>query len=188
MSASVSFAVTITIGVGPIVPDLAADVGAGHAREHQVEQDDVRTPRADVVDGAEAVVQDGALVAFALEAVADGVGERRLVLDDQHAAHAALPSWARGVAGSVTVNVDPDAELALDVDLAAVVLDDVPDDGEAEPGAAGRARASLVDAVEALEDPRHLVGRDADALVGDGDRDRGRRCASAASSTLPPSE
>src|SRR5205814_7110760 len=39
-------------------------------------------------------------------------------------------------------------------DFALVEGDDVLDDREAEPGAAARARARFVDAVEALEDPR----------------------------------
>ena len=58
-----------------------------------------------------------------------------------------------------------------DPDLAAVRGGDVLDDREAQAGAAGRAVASGVDAVEALEDAVELVGRDADALVGDADVD-----------------
>ena len=57
------------------------------------------------------------------------------------------------------------------VDLAVVVRDHVADDGEAEAGAAGLAAAGLVDPVEALEDPLEVAGRDADAVVGDGDLD-----------------
>ena len=45
------------------------------------------------------------------------------------------------------------------------------DDRQAEAGAAGGAVARGVDAVEALEDAVELVGRDADAPVGDGDVD-----------------
>ena len=45
------------------------------------------------------------------------------------------------------------------------------DDREAEAGAAGGAVPGGVDAVEPLEDPVDLAGRDADALVGDGDVD-----------------
>src|SRR5690606_23292103 len=40
-----------------------------------------------------------------------------------------------------------------------------------EPGAAVGAAAGVVDPVEAFEDPLHVVGRDADPVVGDGDLD-----------------
>src|SRR2546430_2189099 len=43
---------------------------------------------------------------------------------------------------------------AVDRQLPAVREHEVPDDGEAEPGAAQVARAGLVDTVEALGDPR----------------------------------
>jgi hypothetical protein len=55
----------------------------------------------------------------------------------------------------------PFAHAAFDVHLAAVRLDDVLDDGEAEAGAAFVPRAAFVDAVEALEDARHGFRRDA---------------------------
>ena len=57
------------------------------------------------------------------------------------------------------------AEAAVDGDAAAVGLGDVLDDGEAEAGAAELAAARLVDAVEALEEPRQVLARDAAALV-----------------------
>src|SRR5690606_31077592 len=56
-------------------------------------------------------------------------------------------------------------------DLAAVVGGDVLDDAQAEPGATRVARARRVDAVAALEQARPRLGRDADALVDDGDLD-----------------
>src|SRR5215831_9370459 len=55
---------------------------------------------------------------------------------------------------------------ALDRDLAAVGLDDMLDDGEAQARAAGLARAGLVHAVETFEDARQVLGHDADAGVG----------------------
>ena len=66
-------------------------------------------------------------------------------------------------------------------DAAAVQLDQVLDDGEAEAGAAGIALAAgarLVDAVEALEDARQVGVGNAAALVGDGEPDRDRRSGS----------
>src|SRR5437879_845837 len=63
------------------------------------------------------------------------------------------------------------AGCALDVEAAAVAVDDVLDDGEAQPGATQLARARGVDAVEALGEPRQMVGGDAVALVADGDGD-----------------
>ena len=51
-------------------------------------------------------------------------------------------------------------------DLAAEHVHEVPDDREAEAGAAGP-RARLVDAIEALEDARQILGRDARARCPD---------------------
>src|SRR5687767_14930872 len=61
------------------------------------------------------------------------------------------------------------AEFALDPDFAAVGLDDVFDDGEAEAGAALVAGAGAIDTVEAFEDAALRFGRNAGAIVGDGD-------------------
>src|SRR6185437_7483900 len=69
------------------------------------------------------------------------------------------------------------AQLALDVECAAVVAHDVLDDGEAEPGAAQLARAGGIDAVEALGEPRQVLARDALAMVADGDGKRRRALA-----------
>src|SRR6202030_2905317 len=66
------------------------------------------------------------------------------------------------------------AELALDLERAAVVGDDVLDDGKTEPGAAELARAGGIDPVEALRQPRDVLGQDALAVVADGDQRRGR--------------
>ena len=50
-----------------------------------------------------------------------------------------------------------------------MAVDDVLDDGEAEAGAAELARARGVDAVETLGESRQMGGRNAVALVADGD-------------------
>ena len=54
---------------------------------------------------------------------------------------------------------------------AAVALDDMLDDRQAEAGAAERAASARVDPVEALGHPRDMLGGDALALVGDGELD-----------------
>src|SRR5579885_3256269 len=59
------------------------------------------------------------------------------------------------------------ADRALHLELRSVPLQDVLDDGEPEPRAAGGARAALIDAVEALREPRDMLGRDADAGISD---------------------
>src|SRR5665647_2905485 len=59
------------------------------------------------------------------------------------------------------------SEYAVDRDAAAVDLGDVLDDREAEASPAEVAAASLVDAVEALEEPRQVLARDPLPLVGD---------------------
>src|SRR5437868_6031514 len=53
----------------------------------------------------------------------------------------------------------------------AVPLDDMLDDGEAEPGAAAVAATRGVDAVEALGQARQVLRRDSLAAVGDGELD-----------------
>ena len=57
------------------------------------------------------------------------------------------------------------AEFAVGTDGATVGAHDVLGDGEAEAGAAGFARAGFVDAVEALEEARKMLGGDAGAEV-----------------------
>src|SRR5690606_20255495 len=57
------------------------------------------------------------------------------------------------------------SDSALGMDAAAVCLDQVLDDGEAESRATRRARAGSVHPVEALEDPGHVLGGDTAAVV-----------------------
>src|SRR6476646_9244149 len=64
----------------------------------------------------------------------------------------------------------PDPLLGFDPDPAAVLLQDVPRDRQAQAGAAAP-DAGPVDLVEALEDPALVGFRDADPLVGDRDDD-----------------
>src|SRR5688572_27804175 len=75
----------------------------------------------------------------------------------------------------VIVNSDVEraafAQAARDGDLALHPRDEVADDREAQAGAALRARAAFVDAVEALEDPIEVFARDARAVVRDFDHD-----------------
>ena len=72
------------------------------------------------------------------------------------------------------------------VELRLVAQQHVLDDREPEPRAAGRARAAAVDAIEALGQPRDVLGRDADAGVGDAERRRGRRRRRATTSVIVP--
>src|SRR6267378_5810347 len=52
--------------------------------------------------------------------------------------------------------------LAIDVEARLVARDGVLDDGQAEPRAAGLARAAAIDSVEALGEPRKVLGCDAE--------------------------
>src|SRR2546430_2974934 len=63
------------------------------------------------------------------------------------------------------------ADRARDAELATVGLDDVLHDREPEPRTAEGTRAPLVDAEEALGQPRQVLGGDADPGVLDGDLD-----------------
>ena len=67
--------------------------------------------------------------------------------------------------GRETETVVPSPSSRRDVEPAAVAQHDMLDDGEAEAGAADRAAAARIDAVEALGEARDMVGRDALALV-----------------------
>src|SRR5215471_2549971 len=60
----------------------------------------------------------------------------------------------------------------VDVERAAMAVEDVLHDGEAEAGAAELARPHGLDAVEALGQAWQMLARDALALVHDGDGDR----------------
>src|SRR5580658_3512575 len=62
-------------------------------------------------------------------------------------------------------------QTAVYFDGSAHLFDGVLDDGKAQAGAAQGARSRFVDAVEALEDARQILGRDADAGVSDQDVD-----------------
>ena len=78
------------------------------------------------------------------------------------------------------MNRAPPSGAVLDVDAAAVQLDQVLDDRQPEAGAAGIAGARLVHAVEPLEDARQILVGNARTFVGHGDR-RSRPSAGVAS-------
>src|SRR3546814_8067904 len=63
------------------------------------------------------------------------------------------------------------ADRAGDDEVAAMPLGDVLDDREAQPGAAERAAAARIDAVEAFGKPGQMLGRDAVAPIDDRQRD-----------------
>ena len=64
-----------------------------------------------------------------------------------------------------------------------MALDDMLDDGEAEPGAARIAAARGIDAVEALGQAREMVGGDAVAMVAHDQQRRARPSRRTATST-----
>jgi len=81
------------------------------------------------------------------------------------------PAGPRPLPGDASVGKDhPERaalpRLAFDGEPRLVAFEHVLDDGEAEAGAAGLARAAAVDAVEALGEARDVLRLDADAGVG----------------------
>ena len=121
-----------------------------------------------------------ALVAGAAQRHGDDVGHALLVVDDQdarlHARHrraGARPAGEMREAGAA-------AGALADVDAAAVRLDDLARDREAEAGAARRGGE------ERLEDARAQLGRHARAGVGDADLAPRRRRRAPRASTSPP--
>src|SRR3954452_6681175 len=73
----------------------------------------------------------------------------------------------RGANGNHDPERRPGADLALDHDAAAMPVDDAVDDRQAEPGPL----ADVLGREEGIENLRDHVGRDAGAVVGDGDLD-----------------
>src|SRR5579884_2108396 len=63
------------------------------------------------------------------------------------------------------------AHLAFHLHSSVHTLNRMLHDGETESGPAHFARASLIHAIETLEDARQVFGRNTDARVGDGDKD-----------------
>jgi hypothetical protein len=100
------------------------------------------------------------------------------------------PDGGSGCGGQGDDEAAAGVVVGVDGDGAVVPLDDVTDDGQAEPGSAGGGGAGVIQAGEAFEDVLALVGGDAGTVVGDaqdrgvvvlgeGERDRGvggRRC------------
>ena len=78
---------------------------------------------------------------------------------------------ARPVSGSENENVLPLPDLALHPDAAAVVLDDLAADGQAEARALRLVGERVADLLEALEHLRLVRRRDAHAGVDDADDD-----------------
>src|ERR1700704_4703494 len=66
------------------------------------------------------------------------------------------------------------SECAVDLEQTPVMIDDMLHDGEAETGAAKLPRAGGIDPVEALGEPRDVLGENALAVVADRDLRRGR--------------
>ena len=77
-------------------------------------------------------------------------------------------------AGSVTRAVVPWPSVLSITSRPAVHLHDVLHDGEPEPRASQLARAGPIDAEEALGQTRHVLARNADARIRDGELERGK--------------
>ena len=172
----------------------AADVDAGEAGQHEVQQHQVGAAAVELLQRVGAGLGHRDLVALLAQQVGQRVGERLLVLHHQDACHRvtsresgcpagrARPGGnggrgrgrrsAGGRGGQPHGEGGAAALLAPHGDVAAVVGADVLDDREAEAGAAGGPRARRVDAVEPLEDAGLLGVRDALALVADVDLDQ----------------
>ena len=82
MSVSASRAVSISTGTGRSRLDPPAHLEAVEARQHQVEDDEVGPQRVAQLDAGRAVAGDLDVEALAAQPRRDGVGDRRLVLDD----------------------------------------------------------------------------------------------------------
>ena len=84
-------------------PDRAQDFVAIHARQHQVEQDEIGRERPVRVDGFRAVRRDHRLVTLELQVERNALGQVGIVFDDEDASH----QTAARDSGSDTVNRAP---------------------------------------------------------------------------------
>ena len=145
------------------------------------------------LSSAEGLPQAGAAVAerdveaVHLEIVADHVAGGGLVVDDEDVLGLTLMASPPGSAGSTISKVAPVPGPSLVASMrAAVQLDDALGDRQAEPGralAAGRLRR---EALEAAEQPRHVLRREPGALVAHADRGDLARARSSRTSMAPP--
>ena len=91
-------------GDGAAAADLAADVEAVHAGEHEVEHQEVGLVGEGEFEAAFAVGGGFDLVALAAEVVGDGAGEAFLVLDDQDPGHCVSPRAPDARAGCLRLS------------------------------------------------------------------------------------
>ena len=147
-------------------------------RHHDVEHDEVRCFLVDAPERGLAVGREQGIEAFGLEDHPQGEQHVGLVVDDQHLRairHAATSARC----SAVRVRSQGDAEggaaagRVLDPDGSTAGLDQTTNDREAEPHSG--LRPVRVDAVEPLEDPLALLGRNARAAVDDRQHDLVRR-------------
>ena len=165
----------------------AVDVGQPEVEQHQVGR---------LLGGADHAFLAGAdrgdLVAVRLEARAQRAPDLRLVVDDQHQAHASASVATNRPVVSVGVDADRDLEHdagaaaggVLDPDAPAVRGDDRVRDREAEPACPGNRGSTRP--VERLEDPLAVLGGDARALVAHPHRDAVAGARRPTSRTSPP--
>ena len=116
-------------------------------------------------------------VALGGEVEEQALGEMLFVFDEGDEGDSLIRSiLMRGGIGEGEGEGDGGAEVGAGAgggDAAAVLAGDGADEEEAEAGALDADSVAAGDAVEALEDALELVGGDADAGVGDGERDVG---------------
>ncbi len=74
----------MSTGVQPVALDLLADLEPVHARQHQVEHDEVGMMIGVLLDRVWPVQGHEHAVALGLEAGTDGLGDGFLVVDDEH--------------------------------------------------------------------------------------------------------
>ena len=91
----------------------------------------------------------------------------------------------RRSAGSTTLKVLPLPTSEAMSSRPEMTHQDALDDGEAEPGAAGFARAAAVNAIEALGQPRDVLRLDADPAIANAEHRFARRAFSSRSSLRP---
>ena len=128
-----------------------------HARHLHVEEEDVGHGLLEPLERGLAVGHALDLVTLAGELSHEQLAQVALVVGHQDAKTGALMAPPPSRTGSTTRNVPPLADLGLELDVPAVLVDDALGDGEPETGALAR----RLGGEEGIEHPRDDVGSDA---------------------------
>ena len=152
-----------------VAAKLRAELEPVHVRHHDVEDDEVERLGSQALEPRHPVVRDVGAVALGFEVLADARREMLLVVDDEntgrrlHCAASGRPTHRYG--GTVTQTG------AFRVHGSTRELDQALHDVEPEARSRRRAAQLVAEPMKLLEDHGRILGREAQAVVADGEHD-----------------